>query len=183
VYLAINYKQNGFIQHIMPGKKKTSYRFDGIVERFPDGFKYFFVRVAFSVEELFGTRGSIRMTGKLNGIDIDRGLMPDGNGGHFIILGGELRKKAGLKLGSTAHFELWLHETPDDIVLPEEMEAAFEMEPEGRIMYEKMTPGLQRSVLTYITSAKTPETRAKRAAFLLERFLSGYYLRGKHKEG
>lgn len=167
----------------MPGKKKDIYSFSGIVERFPDGFRYFYVQVPFSVEEQFGVRGRIRMTGTVNGIDIDRGLMPDGNGGHFIILGGDLRKKAGLKLSGVAHFQLSLHETPDEIILPEEMEAAFEMEPEGRTMYEKLTPGHQRSVISYITSAKTPETRAKRAAFLLARFLSGYYLKGKHKEG
>lgn len=160
-------------------EKKKIYRFNAPLARFSEGFKYYYVRFPYSVEELFGVKGKVRIQGKMNGIDIDRGLMPDGNGGHFIILGGELRKQAGLRLGNITTFEIWEHEAPDEIEIPEEMEAAFEQEPEGRVMYEKLTPGHRRSVLSYITSAKTPETRAKRAAFLLERFLSGYYLKGK----
>ena len=157
------------------------FRFKGKIERFDHSFQYYFVRFPFSVEELFGIKGGVRMIGTMNGTPIDRGLMPDGNGGHFLIVSIAMQKKAGVRLGQDANFELRLHDAPNDIEIPEELEAAFEQEPEARTMYEKITPGMQRSIVSYITSAKTPATREKRTIFLMERFLSGYYLRGKHK--
>lgn len=162
----------------MAGKQQRV-RFTGVVARFPDGFRYYYVVFPYDAVEVFGTKDRVRVTGNLNGIPIDRGLIPDGNGGHYIILGGDLRKQAGLRLGSAACFELQLHESPDEPQVPEELAMAFELEPEAGERFRQLTPGLRRSLIYYITSAKRTETREQRAGLMLQRIMSGYFKTAK----
>lgn len=162
--------------------KQQQVRFTGIVERFPDGFRYYYVVFPYDAAEVFGTKERIRVTGTLNGIPVDRGLIPDGNGGHYIILGGDLRKQTGLRLGSEARFELQLHENPGEPEVPEELAMAFELEPEAGEIFRQLTPGRRRSLIYYITSAKRTETREQRAGLMLQRILSGYFKTAKTDE-
>ncbi len=157
------------------------FRFRRIVERFPDKGGWHFVRFPYVVEELFRTRGTVRVTGTINGIAVDRGLIPDGNGGHLIVLGSDLRRKAGVRLGNEVTVELSRHTAPDEVALPEEMEEAFKQAPEAKVRFERCNPGIRRSLMSYITSGKRADTRATRATMLLERFLSGYYAHYERK--
>jgi len=115
------------------------------------------------------------MTGTMNGIPVDRALMPDGDHGHFIVLNNDLRRQAGVRLGYEVSFELQKNASPEAVILPEEMDAVFEAEPDAKIIFNKFRPGVRRSLMTYISSAKRTETREQRAILMAGRLLSGYY--------
>lgn len=150
-----------------------TYRFKAVMQRFAGKGGFYFIAFPFNVEKEFQSRSSVRVKGMLNGVGMDRALKPLGDGTHYILISPELRRKAGLRLGTEADIVLRQNETPDELELPEELEAAFELEPEARDLFEGHIPSVRRGVIYWINSAKRPETRAQRAAEMLRRILTG----------
>ena len=57
-------------------------------------FTWYFVEFPHDVVTEFGTRGRVRVKCMINGIAVDRALMPTKSGYHIIILGGDIRHEA-----------------------------------------------------------------------------------------
>jgi ribosomal protein L11 len=149
------------------------YKFKGVLESQPGKWGFSYVEVPWSVEEEFGTKASIRIKGTVNGIPMDRALKPKGDGTHYIMINTELQRKAGLRKGSEAAISFTVNEKPDELEIPEELEAGFEMEPGSKELFDAHVPSVRRNVVYWIATAKTPETRAKRAAEMLRRIVTG----------
>jgi uncharacterized protein YdeI (YjbR/CyaY-like superfamily) len=56
----------------------------------------------------------------------------------------------------------------DALVIPSEMAAAFRADPAFRRDFNALSESMRRRLLAYFTAAKTPATRAKRLAAILE---------------
>lgn len=163
-------------------KSDGSTRFEGILEvRTKIGGGHY-VRVPLEVTEFFGAKGRTRVLGTMNGVAIDRALMPDGVGGHEIIIGTDVRKKTKAVPGSKVVIEIYRNPNPDEVNIPEELIAAIEMEPEAIRKFEKMTPGMKRNMAYWVDSGKLPETRAKRAVEILNRIMNGSIFGGRKIE-
>ena len=134
---------------------------------------WYYVLFPYDVALEFGTRGAVRVLGTFNGIPMDWALIPGGDGTHHIVISGEMRRRAGLRLGSEVSIDIRINEEPDSFALPEELAEAFELEPFARAVFEKQTPGYKRGILHWINAAKRPETRAQRAAEILKRLSTG----------
>jgi hypothetical protein len=126
------------------------------------------------VSKVFGKGGAVRIKGRVNGVPMDRALMPTGRGVHVIVLGQELRRKAKVKVGDQAHFELWLNTTPDEMELPDELRETLDFLPDFKKGWENMRTGMKRSIMIWINSGRTVPTRANRVAELLRRFETGH---------
>jgi len=106
--------------------------------------------------------------------------MPTKSGFHILVLGGDLRKRAGIKKpGDLVQVELWLDPEPDRITIPEELAETLDFIPEMKAEWDKLTPGMQRNMCYWVGSAKTAPTKAKRIAELLRRFEAGDFQVGK----
>lgn len=163
--------------------KKDSIRFEGILEKRTTSIGgAHFVVVPAKVSAFFGVKGSVRVLGTMNGVAIDRALIPDGEGGHEIIIGTDVRKKTKTSEGAKVLIEIYRNPAPDVIDIPEELSAAIEMEPEAVRKFEKMTPGMKRSLAYWVNSGKLPETRVKRAVEILRRIMNNYPFGGKKIE-
>ena len=170
-----------------------TYRFAAELERFEGKGAWYYLLYPNAVEKEFGTKGRLRVLGTMNlpgrqagrisgkKVKVDRALIPQGDGTHVVILGGELRKQLGVSLGDTIEMEFHVNPDPDAIDVPEELEIALEMEPELKPVYERQTPGTKRGISYWINSGKRPETRAKRAAEMMRRFASGAFAFGGKK--
>lgn len=163
-----------------PGMK--SIRFEGILEKRDKIGGGHYVRVPFRVTKYFGVKGSVRVLGTMNGEAIDRALIPDGEGGHEIIIGTAVRKKTKAVEGGKVVIEIYRNPAPHDIDIPEELSAAIEMEPEAVRKFGKMTPGMKRNMAYWVNSGKLPETRVKRALEILRRIMNNYPFGGKKIE-
>lgn len=164
----------------MPARKKTTYRFTAPMERMSGRFAWHFVEFPHDVMELFGKRGEVRVQCLINGVATDRALMPTKSGYHIIILGADLRRKAGIrKQGDSVNVELWLHPDPDRIDIPEALAETLDFMTEMKAAWDKLTPGMKRSMCYWVGSAKTEATKAKRVAELLRRFESGDFQVGR----
>jgi hypothetical protein len=165
----------------MPAKKRPQvFRFTAPLERMTGRFAWSYVEFPHDVKELFGKRGEVRVKCRINGVAADRALMPTKSGYHIIVLGGDLRRQAGIKRpGEPVKVELWLDPEPDRINIPVELAETLDFIPEMKAAWDKLTPGMQRSMCYWVGSAKTAPTKAKRIAELLRRFESGDFQVGK----
>ncbi|MBL7938178.1 MAG: DUF1905 domain-containing protein [Flavobacteriales bacterium] len=164
-------------------KKKPApktYRFTAPLEKMNAQMAFMYVEVPIDVEQEFGTRGRVRVMGTVNGVSVDRALMPQKSGMHVIILGGEIRRAAGIKrLGDPVDVVFWKHPNPDLLELPEALAETLDFIPEMKAAWDKLTPGMKRSMCYWVGSAKTEATQAKRVAELLRRFETGDFQVGK----
>ena len=62
--------------------------------------------------------------------------------------------------------------------MPEEFQEVLNQDEEGRQLFEQLKPGLQRSFLYYINTAKMVDTRINRSLQLIERLKTGDLSRG-----
>ena len=158
----------------MAKKPKEVYRFTAPLERMSGKFAWHYVEFPHDVKALFGKRGDVRVKCLINGVAVDRALMPTKSGFHIIVLGGELRKKAGLKKpGDPVQVELWLDPDPDRINVPEELAETLDFMPEMKRAWDKLTPGLKRGMCHWVDSGKTLPTRAKRVTEVIRRLETG----------
>lgn len=167
----------------MAKKAKETYRFTAPLEKMTGRFAWSYVEFPHDVKEIFGKRGEVRVKCLINGVAADRALMPTKSGYHILVFGGDLRKKAGIrKPGDLVNVELWLDPEPDRITIPEALAETLDFLPEMKAAWDKLTPGMKRSMCYWVGSAKTEPTQAKRVAELLRRFETGHFQVGKGPE-
>lgn len=164
----------------MPKKPKQTYKFTAPMERMDGRFAWSYVEFPHDVEKLFGKKGNVRVKGTINGVAVDRALMPTKSGYHIIILGGDIRRAAKIKkVGQLVQVEVWLNTEPTKMDIPEELADTLDFIPEMKAAWDKLNPGMQRNMCYWVGTAKTTATRAKRVAELLRRFDSGYFQVGQ----
>ena len=160
------------------------YRFTAPLEKMGGRFAWSYVEFPHDVEKLFGKKGNVRVKGTMNGVPVDRALMPTKSGYHLIILGADIRRAANIKKeGQLVEVEIWLNTDPTKLDIPEELSDTMDFIPEMKAAWNKLTPGMQRSMCYWVNSGKAVETRAKRVAELLRRFETGHFQVGKAPEG
>jgi hypothetical protein len=99
-------------------------------------------------------------------------LMPMGQGGVFMSLRADLRKKLNKQAGDSVYLELYNDASPTEI--PGEILECFKGE--SAKLYEtfvSFTEGERKSYLDWIYKAKTVETKAERIASLMDRLSKG----------
>jgi hypothetical protein len=162
----------------------ATFRFTAPLERFEGRFAWSYVEFPQDAAKLFGRKGNIRVKCLINGVPTDRALMPRSSCFHIIILGGDIRKQAGLKkLGQPVDVELWLDPEPGKLNIAEALSETLDFLPEMKAAWDKLNPGMRRNICYWVGSAKTEATQAKRVAELLRRFETGHFQVGKGPEG
>ncbi len=158
-------------------------QFEGVVE----GSIMQFYQGLYVPEALGGVvpvRGKLRVIAEFNGERYERALIPDGGGRHFLILGGDMRRALGLRLGSPVTVRVWPDPRADDRVEPcEELAAALALEPRAAEQYAHIKPGQRRGLNYYISQGKRPETRVKRAVEIAHKIATGTLYSQQKKDG
>lgn len=159
--------------------ENASVSFEAVLEKRDKIGGGHFVQVPKYVSDFFGAKGRTRVLGIMNGVAIDRALIPNGDGGHEIIIGTDVRKKSKVKVGMKITFEIYRNPEPDAVEIPEELEAALELEPDAFQKFKNFTPGMKRNMVYWVNSGKQTETRIKRSLEILRRIMSGEMFGGK----
>ncbi len=169
---------NSYLFCTMPS---STHHFTAPLSRFPGKGGYYHVEFPHVVEKLFGTKGSVRVLGTFNGYPMDRALIPRGDGTHYLIFSGDMRRLARLAVGDAVRIELWRNETPHDFQIPEELSAALDLEPSAQAAFERLKPGVRRGMAIWVDQAKSLDVRARRATDMLGRIMQGEFLFGGQK--
>lgn len=95
------------------------------------------------------------------------GFMSLGNGDAYITINKARLKKLGLQAGDQVRVELTLDESEYGMDMCEELAELFEQEPHSKIRFDELKPGMQRSLIYYISSAKSGHKRLERAMSII----------------
>jgi hypothetical protein len=113
--------------------------------------------------------GWVRVYGTIDGFEI-KGyhLMPKGNGNLFLPIKAAIRKSINKKEGDFVHITLFEDKLPTEI--PEELKICL-LDVEG--VYEKFiktADSEKKTMIDWIYSSKTDETKAKRIISIIDKF-------------
>ncbi|MEQ9262472.1 MAG: YdeI/OmpD-associated family protein [Owenweeksia sp.] len=108
-----------------------------------------------------------------NGKKVHRALQRSKNGETFILLGKSVLKEAGKAPGDEVTVSIEKDTSKYGMPMPEEFEEVLNQDEEGRQLFEKLKPGMKRSFLYFINSAKTVDTRINRSFQLVEKLKNG----------
>src|SRR5215831_12127514 len=106
------------------------------------------------------SRGMTTVEGTINGIPFRATLEPDGQKSHWLKVNRKVREAAGADAGDVVTLEL----APEALepTVPEDLRKALAAAPKARAVWSDITPIARTDWIHWITSAKQPETRARR---------------------
>jgi len=108
------------------------------------------------------SRGMTTVEGAINGFPFRAALEPDGQKGHWLRVNRKLREAAGADAGDVVTLEIAPAETEPEPRVPADLRTALATAPKARALWSDITPIARRDWIHWITSAKQPETRARR---------------------
>jgi len=114
-----------------------------------------------------GGGGRPKVTVALNGFTFPSSIAKMG-GSYWLGVSAERRTAAGVEGGQVYDLDVELDTAPRVIETPDDLRAALEAEPGLRARWEKLSYSHQREHVQAITSARAPETRARRVAKAIE---------------
>ncbi len=156
----------------MAAAKAKSLTFEAeILGRGPGG-AWAYLRFPFGAQETFGRKGQVPVRGTINGFAFRNSLMPR-DGIHILGVSKELQQGAGAAIGDTVTVALELDDSPREIAVPADLEAALKKAQPQAGTFAALSYSHKKEFVEWIESAKKPETRANRVektlAMLLER--------------
>ncbi len=149
--------------------KSRSFAFSAKVVRLDGGMRFHAVPVPDAVAEKLKAAGSRRVLATIGAHTFRRGLMNHAEGDSYIVLGGDILKTCGLREGSPVSVALAPDPEPDVLDMPACFALVLEEDAEARARWETFPTGKRRSLLHYISSAKTEATQIKRSWELAEK--------------
>lgn len=146
---------------------KLAFRFTSTLQRLDQGMAFHILPVPDAIAAAWKRAKVRRLVGTINGIPVKRALMNHAGGGSFFIVSREIIKQAKAGFRTAAAMDFKPDPAPDRLDQPEEFLLALRHDAAAQARWATFTPGRQRSLLSYITSAKTEPTRIKRAVELV----------------
>lgn len=102
-----------------------------------------------------------------NKLTISRAMSPKGDI-NYILLNKDIVKKLKIDFGDEVSLELQPDQSKYGIDITEEMEEVLYSDPEGAALFDKLTPGVQRSLIYIVNKIKSSQLRIERSFVILE---------------
>lgn len=132
------------------------------------------------VADALVANGTRRVVLTVNGNTANRYLYQHRDGEFRVTIGLSTLRELGHRPGDVLLVSLEPDPDPDAVDVPDELEEALAEHPEAQKRFDAWTPSKKRSLVSYITQAKRPETRIKRA-FEMAYKMETYTLHGDKK--
>lgn len=133
-----------------------------------------FVRFPFSVEEVFGKKGQIKIKAVFDGTVEYRGSLAKMNSdSHILGLTQAVRKELGKSFGDEVHVSLTEDKEERVVEIADDIVSAFHEHPEAKALFDKMSYTHKKEYIRWIEEAKKPETRENRKAKMILMILDG----------
>jgi Bacteriocin-protection, YdeI or OmpD-Associated/Domain of unknown function (DUF1905) len=108
------------------------------------------------------TRGMTTIEGTINGFPFQATLEPDGQKSHWLKVDRKLREGARADASDVVTLEIVPAAEESEPEVPADLRKALTAAPKARALWTEITPIARRDWIHWITSAKQPETRARR---------------------
>jgi bacteriocin resistance YdeI/OmpD-like protein/uncharacterized protein DUF1905 len=138
------------------------------------GGSWAFLVLPTSASAKLPTRGLATVKGTINGHPFRATLEPDGKRSHWLKVNGKLREAAGAAIGEVVALEITPVEEQMELKIPADLRQALAAAtPEARAVWSDITPTARRDWIYWVTTAKRPETRARRIRNACEMLAAG----------
>ena len=109
------------------------------------------------------SRGMTAIEGTLNGFPFQATLEPDGQKSHWLKVDRKLSEAAGAEAGDVVTLDIAPAAEEPEPAVPSDLRKALEAAtPKARAVWSDITPIARSDWIHWITSARQPETRARR---------------------
>jgi hypothetical protein len=109
------------------------------------------------------SRGMTAIEGTINGVPFQAVVEPDGKKSHWLKVDRNLREAAGAHAGDIVTLEIAPASKEPEPTVPADLRKALaDAAPKARELWSDIAPNARRDWIHWITSAKQPETRARR---------------------
>lgn len=119
------------------------------------------------------TRGMTPVNGIINGCSFRAALEPDGQRSHWLKVSRKMREAAEADVGDVVTLEIVPAREEPEPRVPADLRKALAAAPKARALWSDITPIARRDWIHWITSAKRPETRARRIDNTCEMLAAG----------
>lgn len=109
-----------------------------------------------------GQRGRVPVTGTLNGFPISTSVAPMGDGTHAMIINKAMQAGAHVKAGDEVKVSLEIDTAPRTVETPPDLKKALARDTKAKSFFKELSYTHQKDYVTWIISAKRPETRERR---------------------
>jgi uncharacterized protein YdeI (YjbR/CyaY-like superfamily) len=154
----------------MPAKcvRKT---FSAVLTRSRNQLNWVVIRIPFDTIKTWGVRGSLRVRGDINGYQFSSSLFPTGDGHHFMVVNKQMQKGGRVQVGMQARFQMEPDLTERATRVAPELDRILRQSRRIQKFFLSLSPSTRREIARRISSAKSPETRLRRAEHALERLM------------
>ena len=108
------------------------------------------------------SRGMTTVEATINGVPFRATLEPDGQKSHWLRVKRKLREAAGADAGDVVALEIAPSGEEPEPKVPADLRKALAAAPKAQALWSDITTIARRDWIHWITSAKRPETRARR---------------------
>lgn len=108
------------------------------------------------------SRGMTAVEGTMNGVPFKATLEPDGQKGHWLRVDRKMREAARAEPDELVTLEIAPAGEEPEPKVPADLRKALVAAPQAQVLWSDITPIARRDWIHWITSAKRPETRARR---------------------
>ncbi|MGZ6404345.1 MAG: YdeI/OmpD-associated family protein [Bdellovibrionota bacterium] len=145
--------------------------FRALLERDGTRLNWVIIRIPLDVAKVWGTRGTLKVKGTVDGFAFRSALFPTGQGGHIMIVNKRMRKGAGIRVGEVAKFRLEPDTEKRIVNAPAELKRALSQDKSLLRWYEKLNDSTRKWIGEWIQDVKGPEARVRRSEQIAVRLL------------
>jgi hypothetical protein len=131
------------------------------------------ISIPFEVPKVFGKRGRVAVRGTINGVPFRSSVFRMGDAPYFMVVNRRMREEGSLSAGQTVSVVMERDDAPRSVEVPADLQAALDADQTAREAWARLSFTHQREEVEAITTAKRPETRARRIAKAIERLAAG----------
>lgn len=131
------------------------------------------VEVPFSVPEVYGTGGQVRVLATFDGHEYRGSIAPMGGGTHILGIRKATRQAIGKDVGDDVEVTITRDTAPRTVTVPEELIRALEGAPEAAERFESMSYTHRREYAEWVAEGKKQETRDRRASRAVDMIVEG----------
>lgn len=148
-------------------------KFQAKLEAGGQGGAWTILRVPFSVEKEWDSRGRVAVRGTINGFAYRSSIFPFGDGTHHMMVNRQMRDGADAGPGDKVDVAMEPDTEPRTVEVPKDFQKALGKNARAKAFFKKLPPSHKRAYVEAIEEAKKPETRARRIAKAVENLAAG----------
>jgi hypothetical protein len=146
--------------------------FDAELQKPPD-VQVVYIVAPFSVQDIFGAKGQVKVRGTIHGESYRSSLQPMGDGTHSMIITKAILSAIGKTPGDTVHV-MMEEDTEERIVtLANDFRHALERNAEAQSAVDRFAYSQRKLYMDWIKSARKPEKRENRIQKAVQKIVRG----------